>query len=55
MSEITYRHDADITVTAWDGEMLVGIARTLTDFSYAAYLADLAVDGGAVHVDWRSL
>lgn len=37
---------ADITVTAWDGEKLVGIARTLTDFSYVAYLADLAVDQG---------
>lgn len=35
---------ADIVVTAWDNERLVGIARTLTDFSYVAYLADLAVD-----------
>jgi ribosomal protein S18 acetylase RimI-like enzyme len=35
---------ADLTVTAWDGELLVGIARTLTDFGYVAYLADLAVD-----------
>ncbi|MDP1651569.1 MAG: GNAT family N-acetyltransferase [Rhodocyclaceae bacterium] len=35
---------ADLTVTAWDGARLVGIARTLTDFSYVAYLADLAVD-----------
>lgn len=35
---------ADLTTTAWDGDHLVGIARTLTDFSYAAYLADLAVD-----------
>jgi GNAT superfamily N-acetyltransferase len=34
---------ADLVVTAWDGEQLVGIARTLTDFSYVAYLADLAV------------
>ncbi len=37
------RH-ADLTITAWDGERLVGIARTLTDWSYVAYLADLAVD-----------
>ncbi|MEX0330833.1 MAG: GNAT family N-acetyltransferase [Puniceicoccaceae bacterium] len=36
------RH-ADLVVTAWDGDRLVGIARTLTDFSYVAYLADLAV------------
>lgn len=37
------RH-ADLTITAWDGERLVGIARTLTDHAYVAYLADLAVD-----------
>ncbi len=35
---------ADITITAWDEEKLIGISRTLTDFSYVAYLADLAVD-----------
>ena len=35
---------ADLMITAWDGEKLVGIARTLTDFGYVAYLADLAVD-----------
>lgn len=35
---------ANLTITAWDGQRLVGIARTLTDFSYVAYLADLAVD-----------
>jgi ribosomal protein S18 acetylase RimI-like enzyme len=35
---------ASLTVTAWRGERLVGIARTLTDFGYVAYLADLAVD-----------
>ena len=33
----------NLTVTAWDGEILVGIARTLTDFSYVGYLSDLAV------------
>jgi len=36
------RH-ANLTVTAWDGELLVGISRTLTDFSYVGYLSDLAV------------
>ena len=36
--------NATLTLTAWDGEQLVGIARTLTDFTYVAYLADLAVD-----------
>jgi GNAT superfamily N-acetyltransferase len=37
------RH-ADVIITAWDKDRLVGICRTLTDFSYVAYLADLAVD-----------
>jgi len=36
--------NANLTITAWDGEKLVGIARSLTDFAYVAYLADLAVD-----------
>ena len=36
--------NANLMITAWDQEKLVGIARTLTDFSYVAYLADLAVD-----------
>ena len=36
------RH-ANLIITAWQGERLVGIARTLTDFCYVAYLADLAV------------
>jgi GNAT superfamily N-acetyltransferase len=36
------RH-ANLVVTAWDGDRLAGISRTLTDFSYVAYLADLAV------------
>lgn len=36
------RH-ANLVVTAWSGDALVGIARSLTDFSYICYLADLAV------------
>ncbi|NUQ37978.1 MAG: GNAT family N-acetyltransferase [Caldilineales bacterium] len=35
---------ANLLVTAWDGETLVGTARSLTDFHYACYLSDLAVD-----------
>ena len=35
--------NANLIITAWDGSKLVGISRTLTDFIYAAYLADLAV------------
>lgn len=38
--------EANLIVTAWSGEELVGISRTLTDFCYVAYLADLAVDAG---------
>ncbi len=34
---------ANLVVTAWDGDLLVGIGRSLTDFCYVAYLADLAV------------
>jgi predicted N-acetyltransferase YhbS len=34
---------ANLVVTAWDGELMVGISRTLTDFLYVGYLADLAV------------
>ncbi len=34
---------ANLVVTAWDGSLLVGIARTLTDFTYVGYLSDLAV------------
>ncbi|UAY54684.1 GNAT family N-acetyltransferase [Arachidicoccus terrestris] len=34
---------ADLTVSAWDGDQLVGIARSLTDFCYCCYLSDLAV------------
>lgn len=36
------RH-ANLIVTAWDNELLIGIARTLTDFGHVGYLADLAV------------
>jgi GNAT superfamily N-acetyltransferase len=42
IAEDMLRH-ANLVVTAWDGVTLVGIARTLTDFSYVGYLADLAV------------
>ena len=33
----------DLLITAWDGELLVGYARTFTDFAHAAYLANLVV------------
>ena len=34
---------ANLVITAWDGGLLVGISRSLTDFGYVCYLADLAV------------
>jgi predicted N-acetyltransferase YhbS len=37
------RH-ADLLCTAWDGEKLIGVARSVTDFAYCCYLSDLAVD-----------
>jgi ribosomal protein S18 acetylase RimI-like enzyme len=39
----TMLRNATLIVTAWDTNLLVGIARSLTDFSYATYLSDLAV------------
>lgn len=36
--------NANLTISAWDGEKLIGISRSLTDLAYVAYLADLAVD-----------
>jgi predicted N-acetyltransferase YhbS len=35
---------ANLVVTAWDGPRMVGISRSLSDFCYATYLSDLAVD-----------
>ena len=35
--------NANLVITAWDRDLLVGISRSLTDFSYATYLSDLAV------------
>lgn len=37
------RH-ANLVVTAWHEQRLVGIARSFSDFCYITYLADLAVD-----------
>lgn len=35
---------ANLTITAWAEEKLVGVSRALTDFSFCCYLSDLAVD-----------
>jgi len=37
-------NNSNLMVSAWDGDKLVGIARCMTDFYYACYLSDLAVD-----------
>jgi predicted N-acetyltransferase YhbS len=35
---------ASILVTAWHADLLVGVSRAISDFSYCTYLSDLAVD-----------
>lgn len=35
--------NANLTITAWDGDLLVGISRCVTDWVWTTYLADLAV------------
>jgi ribosomal protein S18 acetylase RimI-like enzyme len=36
--------NANVLITAWDGDMLVGISRAITDKAFCTYLSDLAVD-----------
>lgn len=36
------RH-ANLVITAWDEDLLVGLSRSVSDFHYATYLSDLAV------------
>lgn len=40
--------NSNLMISAWDGRLLVGIARSVTDFHYACYLSDLAV-----HLDYQ--
>jgi predicted N-acetyltransferase YhbS len=35
--------NANLVITAWDGELMVGISRSVTDWVYTTYLSDLAV------------
>lgn len=42
--------NSNLIVTAWAGELLVGVARSVTDFHYACYLSDLAV-----HLDYQRI
>jgi GNAT superfamily N-acetyltransferase len=34
----------NILITAWHGDLLVGVSRALSDFAFCCYLSDLAVD-----------
>ena len=36
-------NNSNLVVSAWLGNELIGIARSLTDFHYACYVSDLAV------------
>lgn len=50
LSRLTKMIEASsLLITAWDGEFLTGISRSLTDFSYCCYLSDLAVDVNYQH------
>jgi predicted N-acetyltransferase YhbS len=35
--------NANLVISAWDGPLLVGLARSVSDFAYCTYLSDLAV------------
>ena len=37
--------NSDLIATCWKESLLIGIARSVTDFSFCCYLSDLAVDG----------
>lgn len=36
--------NSNLTISAWDGDRLVGMARSLSDFAFVTYVADLLVD-----------
>lgn len=40
-----YAH-SNLIVTAWDNTKLVGVSRSITDWAWSCYLADLAVSPG---------
>jgi predicted N-acetyltransferase YhbS len=39
----------NILITAWHNDLLVGVSRALSDFSFCCYLSDLAVDEAYQH------
>lgn len=42
--------NSNLVITAWDGDKLIGVSRSLTDFCYACYLSDLAI-----HIDYQKM
>lgn len=38
--------NSNLVITAWDNDKLVGVSRSITDWVWCCYLADLAVDPG---------
>ena len=38
--------NSNLVITAWNGEILAGVSRSITDFCWCCYLADLAVRKG---------
>lgn len=39
-------NNSNLVVTAWDKDNLIGVSRSITDWVWCCYLADLAVDPG---------
>jgi GNAT superfamily N-acetyltransferase len=35
--------NANLVLSAWDDDVLVGVCRSITDFAYCTYLSDIAV------------
>ncbi|MGF1762111.1 GNAT family N-acetyltransferase [Aliivibrio kagoshimensis] len=40
---------SNLLITAWHGDTIVGVARSVTDFHYRCYLSDIAVADKAQH------
>lgn len=38
--------NSNLIVSAWNGNELIGIARSVTDYNYCCYLSDLAIKKG---------
>ncbi|BBG58537.1 GNAT family N-acetyltransferase [Providencia rustigianii] len=42
-------NNADLLISAWVDEQLVGFARGITDFSFCCYISEIAVDTEYLH------